>query len=140
MQISSQRRLEILFKKTPYTDTFIYIQDFKPKQIRFQDIFNYLDYILYSHTWCEWVFYIGDWNNKHIALFYLPILPPQATPQISDFLYTDIIYTINLDASPACYCTKYIKKLLKLDEQNQQLAKQQLTKWTCISLYYLFVR
>ena len=29
----------MLFKRTPYADTFRYIHNFKPKQIRFQDIF-----------------------------------------------------------------------------------------------------
>ena len=124
MHITSQHRLEILFQRTPYADTFRYIQNFKPKQIRFQDIFYNLDHILYSHTCCEWVFYIGDFHNDHLALFYLPIFPPQATPKLSEILYTDIVYTVNLDAIPASYDIKYIKELLRLDEQYQQLIKQ----------------
>ena len=46
-------------------------------------------------------FYIRDFNNEHIALFYLPIFPSQATPKLSEVLYTDIVYTVNLDAIPA---------------------------------------
>ena len=103
---------------------FRYIQNFKPKQVRFQDIFYNLDHILYSHTCCEWVFYIRDFNNEHISLFYLPIFPPQATPKFSKILYTFILYTVNLDATPASYDIKYIKELLRLDEQNQQILKQ----------------
>ena len=125
MHITSQHRLEVLFKRTPYADTFRYIQNFKPKQIRFQDIFYKLDHILYSHTCCEWVFRIRDFNNEHIALFYLPIFPPQATPKLSEILYTDIVYTVNLDAIPASYDIKLIKVLLRLDEQYQQIVKQQ---------------
>ena len=37
--ITSQHELEVLFKRTPYADTFRYIQNFKPKQVHFQDIF-----------------------------------------------------------------------------------------------------
>ena len=66
-------------------------------------------------------FYIRDFNNEHIALFYLPMFPPQATPKLFELLYTDIVYTINLDAIPDSYDVKYIKELLKLDEQYQQL-------------------
>ena len=124
MHITSQHRLEILFKRTPYADTFRYIQNFKPKQIRFQDIFYNLDHILYSRTCCEWVFYIRDFHNDHLALFYLPMFPPQATPKLSEIPYTDIVYTVNLDAIPASYDIKYIKELLRLDEQYQQLIKQ----------------
>ena len=124
MHITSQHRLEILFKRTPYADTFRYIQNFKPKQIRFQDIFYNLDHILYSHTCCEWVFYVRNFKNDHLALFYLPIFPPQATPKLSEILYNDIAYTVNLDAIPASYDIKYIKELLSLDEQYQQIIKQ----------------
>ena len=124
MHITSQHRLEVLFRRTPYADTFRYIQNFKPKQIRFQDIFYNLDHILYSHTCCEWVFYVRDFNNDHLALFYFPIFPPQATPKRSETLYNDIVYTVNLDAIPASYDIKYIKELLRLDEQYQQLLKQ----------------
>ena len=91
MHITSQHRLEVLFKKTPYADTFRHIQNFKPRQVRFQDIFYNLGQILYSHTCCEWVFYIRDCNNEQIALFYLPIFPPQATPKLSEILYKDIV-------------------------------------------------
>ena len=87
---------------------------------------NNLDHILYSHTCCKWVFYIRDFNNGHIDLFYLPIFPPQATPNFSEILYTDIVYTVNLDAIPASNDIKNIKELLRLDEQYQQLVKQQL--------------
>ena len=107
----------MLFRKSPYDDTFRYIQSFKRKQIRFQDIFNNLDLIPYSHTFCEWVFYIRDFNNKGIGLFYLPIFPPQSTPKISALPYNDIVYTLKLEASPASYDIKYTKELLKLDEQ-----------------------
>ena len=125
MHITSQPRLEVLFKKTPYAYTFRYIQNYKPKQVRFQDIFYNLDHILYSHNCCEWVFSIRDFNNEHITLFYLPILPTQATPKLSETLYADIVYTVNLDAIPASYNINYIKELLRLDEQYQQLIKQQ---------------
>ena len=111
-----------------HTLTFRYIRSFKTKQTRFQDIFYNLDHILYSHTSCEWVFYIRDFNSEHIALLYLPIFPPQTTPTIAELLYKDIVYTLNLDAIPASFDTKHIKEHLKLDEQYQQLAKQQLTK------------
>ena len=125
MHITSQHRLELLLKRTPYADTFRYIQIFKPRQVRFQDIFYNLDQFLYSHTCCEWVFYIRHFNNKHIALLYLPIFPPQATPKLSKVLYTDIVYTVNVDAIPASYDIKDIKELLRLDEQYQQSVKQQ---------------
>ena len=115
----------LLLKRTPYADTFKYIEILKPRQVRFQDNFYNLDHILYSHTCCEWVFYIRDFNNKHVALLYLPIFPPQATPKLSKVLYTDIVYTVNLDAIPASYDIKDIKELLGLDEQYQQIVKQQ---------------
>ena len=70
------------------------------------------------------VFYIRDFNNEHIALFYLHIFPPQAKPKLSDILYTDILYTINLDVIPASYDMKFIKELLRLDEQYQKILKQ----------------
>ena len=124
MHITSQHRLEILFKRKPYADTFRYIQNFKPRQVRFQVFFNNLDHNLYSHIYCEWGFF-RDFNNKHNAFFYLPIFPPQATPKLSGILYTDIVYTVNLDAIPASYDIKNIKKLLRLDEQFQQIVKQQ---------------
>ena len=98
MQITSQQRLEVLLKRTLYADTFLYIQNFKPKQIRFQIIFYNLDHILYSHTCCEWVFYIRDFNKEHMALFYLIIFPPQATPKLSEILHTDIVYTVNINS------------------------------------------
>ena len=121
--------MEVLFKRRPYTDTFRYVQNFKPNQIRLKDNFFNLDQILYSHTCCECVFYIRDFNSKHIALFFLPVFPPQATPKLSQLSYPDIVYTINLDAIPASYNINHIKKLHRLDEQNQQIAKQQqLTK------------
>ena len=69
MHITSQHRLEVLFEKTPYAKTFRYFQMFKPKQIRFEEIVYNLDHILYSHTCCEWVFPIRDFNNEHIAFF-----------------------------------------------------------------------
>ena len=143
MHITSEHRLEVLFKRTPYVDAFRYIEIFKPKQTPFQDTFYILDHILYSHTCCGWIFYIRDINNEHIALFYLPIFPPQATPKLFEILYTDIVYAVNLDAIPASYDIKQIKDLLRLDEQHQQLAKQQqqqLTKSNYISTYYLFIR
>ena len=78
--------------------------------------------MLYSHTCCEYeFFYNGDFNNEHFAFFFLPIFSPQATPKLSKLLYTDIAYTINLDADPASYYIIYIKELLRLDEQYQQL-------------------
>ena len=74
-----------------------------PNEIHFQDIFNNLDHILYSHPCCEWVFYITDFNSEHIAFFYRPIFPPQATPKQSELFYTDIVYNFKLDAIPASY-------------------------------------
>ena len=105
MHITSQHRLEVLIKRTPYADTFRYNKNFNPKQVRFQDIFYNLDHVIYSHTCCERFFYIRDFNNEHIAIFYLPIFPPQATPKL---LYTDIVYTVNNDAIPVSYDLKYI--------------------------------
>ena len=125
MYLTSQHRLEVLFKRTPYADNFRYIKKFKPRQVRFQEIFYNLDHILYSHTCCEWVFYIRDFNNEHIALFYLLIFPPHASPKLSVFPYTDFVYTVNLDAIPASYDIKYIKENLRLDEQYQQIFEQQ---------------
>ena len=95
MHITSQHRLKVLFRRTPYADTFRYIQNFKTKQIRFKVIFYNLDHI-----------------------------PPQATPKLSEVFYTDILYTVNLDAIPASYDIKYIKELLRLDEQYQQILRQ----------------
>ena len=114
-----------MFKRTPYADTFRYTQNFKPKQIRFQDIIYNIDHFLFSHTCREWVFYVRNFNNEHIALFYFPIFPPPLTPKLSEILYTDIEYTINLDAIPASYDKKIIKEFLGLDEQIQRLVKQQ---------------
>ena len=114
-----------MFKRTPYADTFSYIQNLKSKQVRLQDIVYNLDHILYSHTCCEWVFYNRDFDNEQIAIFYLPIFRPQGTPKLSELLYTDILYYINLDAIPASYDIKHNKELLRLDEQNKQLVKQQ---------------
>ena len=91
MQITSQDRLEVLFGRTPYVETFRYIQNFKPKQIGFQDIFYKVDHVLYSHTCCERLFYIRAFNKEKISLFYLSNFPPQATPKISDLLYADIV-------------------------------------------------
>ena len=71
-------------------------------------------------------FYNRFFNNTHI--FYLSIFPPQATSKLSELLYTNIVYTINLEAIAASYDIKYIKEHLRLDERYQQLAKQQLTK------------
>ena len=116
MQITSHHRLEVMFKRTPYADTFRYIEE-----VRFQDVFYNPDHILYSHTCCEWVFYIRDFNNEHIALFYLPIFPPQATPELSEIFYTDFVYTVNLDATPASFDIKNFKELLRLDENYQQI-------------------
>ena len=140
MQITSQHILEVLFKRTPYVDTFRFIQNFKPRKVPFQDIFYNLDHNLYSHTCCEWVFYIRDFNNEHIALFYLPVFAPQATQKLSENHYTDIAYTINLNAIPASYDIKYIKELLRLDDQYQQFVKQQQhNKWNSLSARYLFI-
>ena len=100
---------------TPCESTFRYIQNFKPKQVRFQDIFYNLDQILDSPTCCEWVFYILDFNNENIPLFYLSIFPPQATPKHYENIYTDIVYTVNIDAIPASYDIKYIKKTPQVD-------------------------
>ena len=129
MQITFQHRNEVLFKRPPSAETFRYIPNFKPKQVRFK-IFSiiWIFHILYSHTCCEWVFHTRDFNNEHIDLFYLPIFTPQATPKLSEILYTDIVYTVNLDALPASYDIKNIKKFLRLDEQYQQIVKQQHTK------------
>ena len=69
MQITSQHRLEVLFKRTPYADTFRQIQNFKPKQDRFQDILYNLDHIFSSYTCFEWFFYVRDFNNEYLALF-----------------------------------------------------------------------
>ena len=110
MQITSQDRLEVLFGRTPYVETFRYIQNLKPKQIGFQDVFYNLYHTLYSHICCERLFYIRAFNKEKIALFYLPTFPPQAIPKISDLLYADIVYTIHIDASPA---SNDIKNILK---------------------------
>ena len=118
----------MFFKRTAYADTFRYIPNFKTKQIRFEDFFYNLDCILCSHICCERIFYIRDFKNEHIALFYLSMFPPQVTSKLSELLYTDNVYSINIDAIPASYDIKYIKELIRLDEQNRQLAKQQLTK------------
>ena len=109
MQNNSQHRLDVSFRRTPYADTFRYTQSFKTQQIRFQDIFSYLDHILYSHTCFEWVFYIRDFNNEQFDLFYLPNYPPPANIKITESLYANIVFTINLDAIPAAYDLKYIK-------------------------------
>ena len=114
MQITSQHRLEWLFRRISYADTIRYIQGFKTKQICFQDIFYNLDHILCSHTCCEWVLYIKDFNNEHIALFYLPIFPSQSISKIFELLYKDIEYNPKLGAIPASYDIKYIKNFLSL--------------------------
>ena len=129
MQITSHHRLEVLFfSRTPNSGTVRYIQKFKTNRYVLKTFFCNLDHILSSHACCDCVFYIGDFNNEYTALFYLPIFPAQATPKISELLFWDIVYTINLDAIPATFDIKFIKVLLKLDEQYQQLAKQQPAK------------
>ena len=108
MQITSQDRLEVLFGRTPFAETFWFIQNFKSKQILSQDIFYNVDHILYC---CERLSYIRDFNKIKIALFYLPTFPPQVTTKKSDFFYTNIVYTINLDAILASNDINYIKEL-----------------------------
>ena len=125
MQITSQCRIKVLFKRTTYAYTFRFIQNFKPKQVRFQDFFYNLDHTLYSHTCCDWVFYIRSFNNEHITLFYFTFFLPQATPKLPEILDSAIVYTVNLDNIPASYDIKYITELLMLDEQYPQLVKQQ---------------
>ena len=123
MHITSQHRLEVLFKRTSYADTFRYTQNFKPRQVRLS--FTTLITFYVHKLVVNGFFYFRDFNNENIALFYLPIFPPQATPKLSEILYTDIVYTVNLDAIPASYDIKYIKELLRLDKQYQQIVKQQ---------------
>ena len=87
MHITSQHRLQVLFKRTPYADTFRYIQNFEPQQVRFQKIFYNHDQILYSHTCWGWVFYIRDFKNERTHCYFLsPNFPPQATPKLSEIL------------------------------------------------------
>ena len=124
MHKTSPHRLEVLLKRTPCVDTFRYIQNFTPNQVRYQDVFYNLDHILHSHTCCEWVFYIRDFNNENIALFYLLIFHPRTTPKLSEILYTDIVYTVNLDGIPASFDIKYPKELLRLYKQYQNILKQ----------------
>ena len=121
MQITSQHRLEVLFKRTPYAETFRYIQNFKPKEVRFQDIFYKPDHILYSHMCCKW-FSLLETSITNTLLFSISQFfhhKQHQTPKLSEILYTDIVYTVNLDAIPASYHIKYIKELLRLDEQYQ---------------------
>ena len=121
MQITSRHRLEVLFKRIPYAHTFRYIQIFKPRQFCFREILI----TFYIHTLiANEFFYIKDFNNEHIARFYFPFFPPQATSKLSEILYTDIVYTVNLDAIPASNDIKYIKELLRLGEQYQQIVKE----------------
>ena len=51
-----------------------------------------------------------------------------------------MVYTVNLDAIPASYDTKYITEPLRLDEQYQQIFKQKQNKWNYISTISLFIR
>ena len=75
MQITSQRKLEIIFQRTPYADNFRYIQDFKPKQVHFLDIFYNLDQILYSHT-CISQFYHHNQHQKSLKFFIQTLYTP----------------------------------------------------------------
>ena len=134
MHITSKHRLEVLFKRTPYADTFRYIQNFKPKQIRFQDIFYNLDNILHSHNCCEWTVYIRDFNNENIAFFDLPMFLPQVTHKLSELFHTDIVYTINLDVIPASY---NIKNFLGWMNNTNKSQKKELTKCNHITTNYL---
>ena len=84
--------------------------------------------------------YIKNFNKEVIALFFLSIFSPHSKSKTAETLYNDIVYTLNLDAIPASYDIKYTKDLPKLDEQYQQLAKQQLTKGNHVSTHYFFYR
>ena len=42
-------------------------------------------------------FFIREFNDNQIALFYLPIFPHHATPKLSELLYKDIVYTLHLE-------------------------------------------
>ena len=83
-------------------------------------MFYNIDQILTSRACCECVFYTRNFNNHNIALFSSPKFPPQASPKILELLYSDLKYTINLEAIPASYDIKYIRDLLKLREQQQR--------------------
>ena len=49
MRITSQQRLEVLFRRTPFADTFQYIKNYKTKRICLQDIFYNLDHTIFPH-------------------------------------------------------------------------------------------
>ena len=98
VQLTSQHRLEVLFCRTPYADTFRYIQ--RQNNYAFK-AFSTTLITFYIHTIVVSGFFIRDINNEQIALFSLSIFPQQETPKMSALLYTDTVFTINLDVIQA---------------------------------------
>ena len=105
----------------PLRGTFRYIESFKTKRYIFQRISQF-----YSHTLVANGFFILEFLITIILPFYLQIFPPQETSKISELLYTDIVYTILLDAIAAFYDIKCVKDLFKVDEKLQQYSNNKL--------------
>ena len=67
-----------------------------------------------------------DSNKEHFALSYLPILRTQTT-KISELPYTDIVYTINVDANQSL--TISIILLIYLNWMNNNKSSQNTTEY-----------
>ena len=79
-----------------------------------------VDHILHSKVFCELVFHLRIFFNQGIVLCYLATYPPQAKQKFSDLLYTDLVYTLNLDDVLASYEINNPKDTLMLDQQLQR--------------------
>ena len=69
-------------------------------------------------------FCIKKFNSDLIALFYLTTFRLQATPIISELIYTDIVYTINLDAIKPPTVSTTLKTYLNWLNNNNNLQKK----------------
>ena len=119
MPTTYQQRLEILYKRTSYADTYRIITNFTTKWIKLKISYTNADKVLYSNKYCGRDCYIRNSNNDFIALYFLLMFAPQAIPKLSKILHTDIVHTLNWDAIPSSHNIKHIGALIKLDDQQQ---------------------
>ena len=99
MPTTYQQRLEILYKRTSYADTYRITTNFTTKWIKLTISYTNVDKVLYSNKCCGRDCHIRISNNDFIALYFLPMFAPQAIPKLSKILHTDIVHTLNWDAT-----------------------------------------
>ena len=63
-----------------------------------------------------------------LIYFLFSIFPPQATLKLSEILFIDIVYIVKIDFIPASNDIKYIRELLRLDDQYRQIVEKQSHK------------